>query len=556
MSSDPASFDVVILGGGLAGLTLALQLKQKKPDISVLVLEKKPHPVNEAAHKVGESSVEIGAGYFTRFLGLLPHFKESQLPKLGLRYFFDDGKREDLTKRTELGGNVFFPAPSFQIDRGRFENYLGEEVLRRGVDFRSGTSVNTVDLVPGAGSARHTVAFTGADGAKQSVGARWVVDGSGRAAILKRKLGLLKKHGHNANSVWWRYDRHVKIDDWADDPAWKKQNADLGKRWLSTVHFMGRGYWVWFIPLSSGSHSVGIVTDGDIHPFNTMSSYEKAMDWLRKHEPQCARHCEGREAQVQDFLGYKDFSYTCKQVYSGDRWALIGEAGAFLDPFYSPGSDYIGMGNTFVTDLVMKDLGGEKALGTYASYYERVYFTFFENHLNLYEGQMHLWGDAKVMSLKIIWDFAYYWVIPAAFFFHGQLTNIMTFARHKDALDRAGAINRAVQMLFREWHKSGVQVATTFIDIPGIPFMYELNQALHAELDQAAFEQRLVADLKRLERLAGELLGAALVDVPGLDRSGFMGVDPIAPAEATLLAGVLPRFTTVAMRGVPAGAGA
>ena len=549
-----ATHDVIILGGGLAGLTLALQLKQRDATLKVLVLEKKRHPVDEAAHKVGESSVEIGAGYFTRFLGLLPHFQERQLPKLGLRYFFDDGVRQDLTRRTELGGNVFFPAPSFQIDRGRFENYLGEEVLRRGVDFRSGTTVKAVDL--GEGQAPHTVAFVGQDGQPQSATCRWVVDGAGRAAFLKRKFGLLKKHGHQASSVWWRYDTHVKIDDWSDDPAWAKQNDDLHKRWLSTVHFMGRGYWVWFIPLGSGSHSVGIVTDETIHPFAGMSTYEKAMAWLREHEPQAARHCEGREAQLQDFLGYKDFSYSCKQVYDGDRrWALIGEAGAFLDPFYSPGSDYIGMGNTFVTELVMKDRAGEPT-GTIASYYDRIYFTFFENHLSLYEGQMHLWGDAKVMSLKIIWDFAYYWVIPAAFFFHGQLTNVMTFARHREVLDRAGQLNRAVQQLFRAWHRAGVQVETTFIDIPGIPFMYDLNQALHEELDLPAFSARLVDDLKKLERLAGELLGAALVDVPGLDTAAFAGVTPIPPERAELLANVLPRFRTVRRDPQVVGAGA
>lgn len=547
-----ATYDVIILGGGLAGLTLALQLKQRDATVTVLVLEKKQHPVDEAAHKVGESSVEIGAGYFTRFLGLLPHFQERQLPKLGLRYFFDDGERQDLTKRTELGGNVFFPAPSFQIDRGRFENFLGEEVLRQGVDFRSATSVKQVDI--GEGQAPHTVTFQSKDGQPQTATCRWVVDGAGRAAFLKRKFGLLKKHGHQASSVWWRYDRHVKVDDWSDDAAWAKQNDNLGKRWLSTTHFMGRGYWVWFIPLGSGSHSVGIVTDETIHPFATMSTYEKSMEWLRKNEPQVARHCEGREAQVQDFLGYKDFSYSCKQVYDGDRrWALIGEAGAFLDPFYSPGSDYIGMGNTFVTELVMKDRAGEPT-GTIASYYDKIYFTFFENHLSLYEGQMHLWGDAKVMSLKIIWDFAYYWVIPAAFFFHGQLTNVMTFARHRDVLDRAGVLNRAVQMLFRVWHKSGVQVATTFIDIPGIPFMYDLNQALHEDMDLATFSARLVNDLTKLERLAGELLGAALVDVPELDTSAFVGVTPIAPENAELLATVLPRLRAVRRDAVGAGA--
>ena len=69
---------------------------------------------------------------------------------------------------------------------------------------------------------------------------------------------------------------------------------------------------------------------------------------------------EGRQDDIEDFLKVKDFSYGCKQVYSGaDRWTLIGEAGPFLDPFYSPGSDFIAMGNTLITDLIVRDLGGE-----------------------------------------------------------------------------------------------------------------------------------------------------------------------------------------------------
>ena len=54
-------YDVVIIGGGLAGLTLARQLIQEDPGIRVLVAEKRAHPAPEAAFKVGESSVEIGA---------------------------------------------------------------------------------------------------------------------------------------------------------------------------------------------------------------------------------------------------------------------------------------------------------------------------------------------------------------------------------------------------------------------------------------------------------------------------------------------------------------
>jgi hypothetical protein len=366
-----------------------------------------------------------------------------------------------------------------------------------------------------------------------------VVDASGRAGLLKRKLALGKKCGHQANAVWWRYDRHIKIDQWSSDRAWQAQNNDLGQRWLSTVHFMGAGYWVWFIPLSSGSHSVGIVADGKLHPFATMSSYGKAMDWLSKHEPQCAEKLAGRDGQVQDFLGLRDFSYSCQQVYSADRWALAGEAGAFLDPFYSPGSDYIGMGNTFIAELVRRDLDG-LPIATHAAFFDRLYFTFFENHLTLYEDMMPLFGDAKVMALKIVWDFAYYWAVPASFFFHRRLTDLMAFAGARATLDHSGALNREIQQLFRAWHRSSGDIACTFIDIPAIPFMHALNRGLQDRLDEVQFRDRLQDNLALLDRLAGEILAFAKLDDPSLSLASLR---PQQRSEQALLAGVLPRLS-------------
>ena len=50
-------YDVIIPGGGLAGLTLSIQLKLAKPDIKILVLERRKTVAATAAHKVGESTV-------------------------------------------------------------------------------------------------------------------------------------------------------------------------------------------------------------------------------------------------------------------------------------------------------------------------------------------------------------------------------------------------------------------------------------------------------------------------------------------------------------------
>ena len=75
----PHDTDVVILGGGLAGLTLAIQLKRQDPGTRVTVLERRAHPVREAAFKVGESTVEIGAHYFADVLGLREHLDAEQI---------------------------------------------------------------------------------------------------------------------------------------------------------------------------------------------------------------------------------------------------------------------------------------------------------------------------------------------------------------------------------------------------------------------------------------------------------------------------------------------
>ena len=113
-------------------------------------------------------------------------------------------------------------------------------------------------------------------------------------------------------------------------------------------------------PLASGPISIGICADPRFHSWDRMDTLDKALDWIREYEPQLGEALDSRVDDVEDFLKVENFSYGCKQEFDGaKRWALVGEAGAFLDPFYSPGSDFISISNTLSTDLITRELDGE-----------------------------------------------------------------------------------------------------------------------------------------------------------------------------------------------------
>jgi flavin-dependent dehydrogenase len=532
-STTPSHHDVIVLGGGLAGLTLALQLRKRFAELDVLVLERHAHPVPEACHKVGESSVEIGAHYFEHVLGLKTHLMDKQLKKFGFRFFFSDGQR-DLAAVTELGASRPLPVPSWQIDRGIFENFLGEEVQRQGVRFVDQAIVRSLEL--SEDDTPHRVSWQRAGSDVQSASARWAIDASGRAGLIKRKLGLALDNAHGAHAVWFRIGERLHIDDWCDDADWRARCV-TPTRWLSTNHMVGTGYWLWLIPLSSGSHSVGIVADPRIHPLEEMNTFERAMQWIEKHQPRVFDELDTRRDTLQDFAFFRRFSYDCKQVFSANRWALAGEAGRFLDPFYSPGSDFIAMGNSFITELIARDRAG-KALAAHTQIYEQIFRSFYDSTLTLYVDQYPLFGDAEVMPVKVIWDYSYYWSVLAQMFIHSRIADIASLSRLREALADCQRLNVAVQNFLRAWSAvSDKRNAAEMLDQASMPWFAELNRSLHDTLDGPAFVERLQRSHQLLRALAQQIVDKAVSDHPTLDARALraaIGDAPLHPHEAML----------------------
>ncbi len=501
-------FDIVIIGGGLAGLTLAIQIKRTAPKTEILVLEKQSYPAPEAAFKVGESSIEGGAYYFSHIVGMKEHLESKHLYKRGFCFFLPYKNNTNITQRPELGTeqsvgtannpNKKLDIPAYQIDRGRFENALVQESIQLGVVFLD--SCKVTDFV--VGNPRHAVTFYHHK-TEFTIETRWVVDASGTAGFLKRRFNLAKPVAHDINAAWFRVNEEIDINNWSQDPDWTGKIRDPDNRRLCTCHLCGTGYWVWIIPLGSKATSIGIVADPALHSLKQFNHLERAIIWLEQHEPELAQHID--RDKIMDFKVLKHFASNCKQVFSPDRWAITGVAGVFADPLYSPGSELISISNIFITDLILKDLSGQP-IDERVAFYSKFYLDFlYKTVLCEYQNQYPLLGNAKITIAKKLWQAAWYWATIGILIYHHKCTDLAFMRRIEPDLQRLSNLHAQVQSFFIHWHEQisdEQQVPSAYVNYSLLPFIPKLRRGMAAGLDDNHLKKQIAENITLLEDIA------------------------------------------------------
>lgn len=395
---DEKKLDVAIMGGGLAGNLFARQLKMHKPELEVVIFERDV----ERGYKVGESTVEIAANYLIRKQKLSRYLYMRQLPKNSLRFFFmDEARRADLTELSEIGVDRLAPLPSFQLDRSTLEADLIEMNRAMGIEVQIPAVVKDIQL--SNDGSRHRIVVE-REGEKTTYAARWLIDAAGRASLLAKELDLrLPANDHRIVSSWARGANVADIDAWPDE-AWRAR-ARHTTRTLSTNHFCYPGLWIWFIPLSSDLISLGIVQERERWK-PEQGTKEGFMKFLREH-----RACEQmlEKAELVDFGMYHQLAYRTKRFWDGPaRWATIGDAGAFHDPFYSPGSDFISLEADCLTDMITRDFAGEDIAERSALMNDFIQFRY-ETTLLLYAGLYPTFGSYELFRDKCRFDCANYY---------------------------------------------------------------------------------------------------------------------------------------------------
>lgn len=417
-------YDVVIIGGAFSGAATALMLKRKRPQACVLIIEKNA----KFDRKVGESTTEVSSCYMTRILGLAHYLGHHQLAKQGLRLWFSNQPNQRFDDCVEVGTRYQSRLPGYQVDRAKLDSHMLNLAVEAGCDLWRPAKVTNFELNGANGQTVNAIVLDGErssvtpppsgsqelappSATERTVRARWIVDATGRATMLARKLGHFRPNTeHPINAVWARFSG---VKEW-DSYEWRERFPDYANRcrtareW-ATNHLFGHGWWVWIIPLQGGDVSAGIVYDSRIFKLPDGPSLgQRLLTHILGNPIGREIFCSAKVTEG-DVHALSMLPYHSDNV-CGDGWTAVGDAAGFIDPLYSPGLDLCSYTSYYVARLLADSLAGKHVSDRLRYYNEQYPITYRYWFESLYKDKYYYMGDADLMSAALLLDVSGYYI--------------------------------------------------------------------------------------------------------------------------------------------------
>jgi flavin-dependent dehydrogenase len=304
-------FDFAVAGGGPAGSSAAISLRQRGH--SVVLFERETFP----RFHIGESLLSTANDSFAS-LGVAKQVEAASFPaKWGARLYTHDGQSGRYVDFTCVR-EVTRPQ-TYQVCREEFDRILLERAREVGVDVRE--ACNVIGCEFAADAAILDVASR-VDAAMRRVRVRALVDATGRGGLIARKFNLRTEEPRLANvAIYSHYTNVPRLKGPRPDDIRLIARDDAG--------------WFWLIPISKELTSVGVVLPKVLYRRLASGSPEETLNSTIADTPMVDELM--REARREwPVRVERDFSYSAS-AYAGDRWILAGDAGSFLDPVFSTG---------------------------------------------------------------------------------------------------------------------------------------------------------------------------------------------------------------------------
>ena len=308
MAAAPELCDVAVIGGGPAGSTAAILLA--RCGYKVIALEKARHP----RFHIGESLLPMNLPIFDR-LGVLDKVRALGIHKLGADFQADNERGYSTFAFSRAIGDS--PPHSYQVWREDFDKMLYDHARASGADAREGQEVMKFEQK----NARESLLDVQADdGRRYSIQARYVIDASGRDALLASRNKLRRRNNQHQSAAIFSHFRGAEL----------RPGEDAGN---ISIYRFDHG-WMWMIPLPDGIMSIGAVCRPEYLKRRKGRTAQFLLETLNQNADLKRRIEHAELAGEVRVTG--NYSYDSTKM-GGPGWVLVGDAFAFLDPVFSSG---------------------------------------------------------------------------------------------------------------------------------------------------------------------------------------------------------------------------
>lgn len=311
------NYDLIVIGGGPAGSTVATLVAEHGH--RVLLLEREAEPT----FKIGESLIPATYWTFKR-LGLLEKLRTSHFPqKYSVQFYSRTGKASSPFYFFQT--NPHESAVTWQVLRSEFDEMLLDNAKEKGVEVQRGIRVREVLFEDDTATG---VVIQKTDGTRETLNATVIADSTGQRSLIGRQLNLNTVEPNlKMASLFTHYEG-----------GYRDEGIDEGATLI--LHTKEKDSWFWSIPLPYNRTSIGVVGELDYLLQNRrdangrLDTQQIFTEELAKCTP-LQQRLEGAK-QLFPIQTTKDFSYRASRI-AGNHWVLVGDAFGFLDPVYSTG---------------------------------------------------------------------------------------------------------------------------------------------------------------------------------------------------------------------------
>ncbi len=305
------NYDCLVIGAGPAGSSTAALVAEQGYNTLLLERDKMPR------FHVGESLMPETFWAFER-LGVLHELERIGFTrKNGVQFVTSDDKETKPFIFSEFDDHE--SSTTWHVQRSEFDQMLFDTAYNRGVTVADETRVLDIEIRK---NSPHKLTVKTADGKEQDIVAKVIVDASGQQAMIANRLKLKENYPDLRKSAIWSYFENAE------------RNGGSNPEVTCILHTKSKDAWFWYIPLSDGSVSVGLVGDNEFVLKRGGTPEETFMAEVNNC-PGVKRRLQNATATTRYHVA-KEFSYSTKQQ-TGNGWVLVGDAGGFIDPIYSSG---------------------------------------------------------------------------------------------------------------------------------------------------------------------------------------------------------------------------